>query len=197
MYRWWRSITKKCKTYLSPFLKDQKKVIKLGNIKPSEFMLKECPNILLTPIQLSRKSWRKEPETGLSLLHRWMQVQVELTPLSPFSSNKLKSLTRRRDKNCPLFTWSILQVVKKLEKLEPQEIVWNKQQVSTKVYLSSVLSSVPWQTKLWEKIKELLFHTETHALQEFFRMPWEVTPKLSWSVLFHQPLITTKKPYQH
>lgn len=59
-----------------------------------------------------------------------MQAQVGHTPLFRSNLGKGKLFRGKREKNYQLSTWSIWQVVKKLEKQVQPVIVSNKQQVS-------------------------------------------------------------------
>jgi len=53
---------KKCRIYSYQSINDPKKDIKSDSIKHLEFMSKACPNILLIPINPSRRRWKKEEE---------------------------------------------------------------------------------------------------------------------------------------
>ncbi len=116
-----KSITKEFRICLFRSPRDPKKVTKSGNIKRSEFTLKDYLNIMLTPMKLLRKRWKKEAEIDPSRLLKWMLPPVVHIQSFQSSSNKRKWLKAKSDKSFPLFIWSISLVVRKSEKQVPQE----------------------------------------------------------------------------
>lgn len=130
---WWKSTTKKFKICWFPSLKDPKRVIKSESIRPLGYMWRECQSTLLTPMPLSRRSWRMDQETDQLPPLKWMPAQVGLILSFQLSLNKRRSSKTRRKRSCQSFTWLIWQAARKLGRLGPLEIDWRKLLVSTKV----------------------------------------------------------------
>jgi len=77
MYRWWRFIMKKCRTYLSRLAKDQKKVTKSDSIKLWAFMSRAWASTSWILMRQLKRKWSRGVETGQSQLLKWMPHQVE------------------------------------------------------------------------------------------------------------------------
>jgi len=171
-------ITKKYRTCWSQSQKDQSKDTKSDNIKLWEFTLKVFLDILLTPMKQLSKRCKMVAKTDQLLPLKWMPPQVALTLSFQSNSNKRKWSKGKREKNFPLFIWSIWPVVKKSEKPEQPVTDWNKLLVSTRVCRFWVWLSQHWLIRPQVKERTLLSLTETHVWQEFCKMHWEVTQKL-------------------
>lgn len=160
-------------------------------------MFKVFPNILLIPMIPLNRKWRKEEKIDQLPLQKWMLARVVLIQLFQSNLNNSKFLKEKNVKNYQLFIWLTWQVARKLVKLEPQEIVWKKQQESTNLCQFWDWLFQLWQTKQWEKEKVLSYLTETLAWLVSYKMHWEVTQRLWWFVLYRLQLTITKKLYQH
>ena len=100
-------IMKEFKIFWYPSAKERRKDLKFDSIKLWEFMLKDCQNIMLIPINRFKIKWWKAAKIDPSLLHKWMPVLVELIPSSQYNSVKNKQLKERKGKSYRLSIWLI------------------------------------------------------------------------------------------